>query len=145
MNIKEGNKQIAKFLDLKISPNEEFFNSTLPNITYKIPGGTKQLIFGDPEIKFLKIVLDLKIKDLHNDWILLIAAVDLIEFLNYQVDICSGEIAIYKRSQLAYDIGKHHKYEYYSSNWDESKLKTLYQEIVKFIEYYNENTSSLQS
>lgn len=145
MTVKEGNKLIAEFLDIKVSPNEEFFGSTLPNIICKTSTGTKQLTFGDPDVEFLETVLDLKIKVLHEDWDLLLTTVDLIESLGYNVNICSGEVAIYKRSVLTYDVGKHNKYDYYSSSWNESKLKTLYQEIVKFIKHYNENNSSLQS
>jgi len=145
MTVKEENKLIAEFLDIKVSPDEEFFGSTLPNIICKTPTGTRQLTFGDPEIEFLENVLDIKIKHLHEDWILLLAAVDLIESLGYDVNICSGEVAIYKRLVLTYDKGKHNVYDYYSSDWNESKLKTLYQEIVKFIKYHNENSSSLQS
>lgn len=77
----------------------------------------------------------------HQSWDWLMPVVEKIETLfdnRVTVLIQSGEYAIWLHNKEEYEKSNYNTYDYYSSDWKENKIEAVYEQVVKFIKWYNQ-------
>lgn len=131
----EKNRMIAEFMgyefdiENKCEIIEDF--DIVENIqTYEVEGGIRIVEGGYVITRFLPEQMRY-----HTSWDWLMPVVDKIEVLSFYVDIYSINAATASKCQ----ISKHSEDKVISSAVSYNKKEAVYESVIQFIEWYNEN------